>query len=143
MSCELKVVRFINTPESTIGKLYFNGTLFGYTLEDFDRELTQSTPLEDIKKIKVPAKTAIPTGTYKVIISESKRFGKDLPLLLNVPGFEGVRIHSGNKAADSEGCILVGSSFGRDVVNNSRDTMKKLMVELEACKGIDITILRK
>ena len=143
MTCNLKVVRFIFTPESTIGMLYFNGTLFGYTLEDFDRELAQDTPLDKIKNTKVYAKTAIPTGVYKVIISESKRFGKDLPLLLDVPGFAGIRIHSGNKAADSEGCILVGSSFGRDVVNNSRETMKKLMGVLEGCKDIEITILRK
>ncbi len=143
MTCEIKVVRFIFTPESTIGQLYFNGSLFGYTLEDFDRDLKQDTSLEDIKKIKVFGKTCIPTGTYKTIITESKRFGKDLPLLLDVPGFAGVRIHSGNKATDSEGCILVGSSFGRDVVNNSRETMRKLMDVLEDCKNIEVTIIKK
>ncbi len=143
MTCELKIVRFIFTPESTIGQLYFNGALFGYTLEDFDRDLSQNTSLEDIKKIKVPGKTAIPIGTYKMIISESKRFSKDLPLLLDVPGFSGVRIHSGNKASDSEGCILVGSSFGRDVVNNSRETMRKLMGVLETCKDTQVIIIKK
>lgn len=143
MTCDIKIVRFIFTPESTIGQLYFNGSLFCYTLEDFDRQLNQDTSIEEIKKIKVPTQTAIPVGTYKMIISESKRFSKDLPLLLDVPGFAGIRIHSGNKSTDSEGCILVGSSFGRNVVNNSRDTMKKLMGVLETCKISTVTIIRK
>lgn len=80
----------------TEGLMLINGKHFGYTLEDRTR-LTK----------KVPGYTSIPAGVYRVIVNKSERFNKQLPLLLMVPGFDGVRIHGGNTAHDSHGCPLV------------------------------------
>lgn len=73
---------------------------------------------------------SIPKGSYRVIINHSARFNKDLPLLLNVPGFEGIRIHTGNKVSDTEGCILVGYNRRKGMVLNSRSAMYFLMEKL-------------
>lgn len=104
----------------TIGKLFINGEYFCDTLEDTVR------PEEE----KIPGKTAIPYGTYDIILTMSPRFKRVLPLLLNVPNFEGIRIHSGNKPEDTEGCILVGFNKQKGMVLNSKDTLNKLMFEL-------------
>jgi len=98
-----------------------------YCLEDTDRNLKQDMPIEGIKAIKVPGKTAIPYGTYEVVISYSNRFKKMLPLLLNVPGFEGIRIHSGNVDADTEGCLLPGINKSIDSITESRKAMVSVM----------------
>ena len=79
---------------TTIGEMHVDGVFQCYTCEDIERE------------IKVPGKTAIPKGTYDVIINMSNRFKRKMPLLLNVPNFAGVRIHPGNTAEDTEGCIF-------------------------------------
>ena len=105
----------------TIGKLYVDGVYFCDTLED---------PVREGEKIY--GRTAIPAGKYDVLITMSPRFRKMLPLLLNVPGFEGVRIHSGNKADDTEGCILVGINDKPGWVSQSRATMTRLMTKLES-----------
>lgn len=88
----------------THGILYIDGKDECYTLEDVVREV-KNRPVE---QWKVPGATAIPSGTYTVIIDHSNRFNRMMPHILNVPGFEGVRIHSGNTATDTEGCILLG-----------------------------------
>ena len=91
----------------TVGKLSADGKFICYTLEDKVRE-------EDgisVDKWKVYAKTAIPKGTYSVSITMSNRFKTRLPLLADVPGFTGVRIHTGNSSKDTEGCILVGAGW--------------------------------
>lgn len=111
----------------TIGKLFINGTFFSNTLEDKDRGLTSSMTLEEINKKKIYGQTAIPSGTYEVKLTYSNRFhsrvwGKKyngkVPELLNVKGFGGVRIHPGNKAADTLGCILVGKNSAVSMVTN-------------------------
>lgn len=128
----------------TIGKLYIDGQYFCDTLEDKDRGLNQSTPLSQIYSKKVYGQTAIPTGIYKIIISYSNRFKKSMPLLLNVPGFAGIRIHTGNTSADTDGCILVGKNKAVGKVLESRDTYNKLFAKLtEASKKEVITITIK
>ena len=100
---ELKLVRSVFNKKSTLGKLYLNGEFFSFTCEDVVRNMNGDCS----KKIK--NETAIDAGRYEVILSFSNRFQKYLPLLLNVRCFEGIRIHGGNTAEDSEGCILVGA----------------------------------
>lgn len=128
---ELTVNRTTKTGKSTIGELLVNGTFFCYTLEDADRGLKQSDSLLSIKARKLFGITAIPAGRYEVVLSFSNRFKKVLPELKAVPGYEGVRIHPGNTAEDTEGCILVGTGKATDTISNSRAAFEKLMALLE------------
>ena len=95
----------------TIGKLYMDGKYFCDTLEDQVRDLT--------KEKKIPGKTAIPAGTYEIVVNVSPRFKRKLPRLLDVPGFDGILIHRGNTAEDTAGCILVGENRERGKIINS------------------------
>ena len=131
MKLNLDRIKF--TDNSTIGMLYVNGKFQCYTLEDRMREIEG----QHVSNWKVYGKTAIPRGTYKVIIDYSNRFKKELPRLLEVPGFEGVRIHSGNTSHDTEGCILVGTSMGEDRVNSSRIAFNGLMELLDKAYDSD------
>lgn len=128
---ELIVKRTTFTPKSTIGELWVDGQFFCYTLEDTRRGLKQSDSVEDIRRKKLPGITAIPSGRYQLILNYSNRFKKIMPLLLNVPGFEGVRIHAGNKAEDTEGCLLLGMEKAVDSVLKSRAAFQKLMSLLQ------------
>lgn len=118
---QLQLHRTDRTDTSTIGELAVDGKFQCYILEDVDRHLTSDT-LQN----KVHGKTAIPAGTYEIAVTFSTRFNKPLPLLLNVPGFEGIRIHPGNTSADTEGCLLPGTTKGPDKVLNSRIAFDKL-----------------
>ena len=102
----LTIIRRSFNRHETIGELLIDGEFFCYTLEDRDRGLDQSQTVEDIRQIKVPSHTAIPTGEYIVRMTYSPRFRTMLPELLNVKGFKGIRIHSGNHHLHTEGCIL-------------------------------------
>src|SRR5690348_8184624 len=97
---EITSIRKHFTADATISDLLIDNTFSCYILEDVDRGLTSDMSIDDIRKIKVYGKTAIPTGRYELIMSYSNRFKKFLPQLLNVPGFEGIRIHPGNKKED-------------------------------------------
>lgn len=135
--------RIAKKAKYTIGKLYINDRYFCDTLEDTDRGLTQSMTEQQIGSKKVYGETAIPTGTYRIIISYSNKFKKQMPLLLNVPGFAGIRIHSGNTEKDSLGCILVGKNKAVGKVLESRDTYSKLFSMLQEAnkkETIKITI---
>lgn len=149
---ELHLKRY-KTPNYCIGKLTIDGKWICDTIEDTDRGLKQSMSLDEIKKIKVQHKTAIPTGTYKITLDvvSPKYGGKDfyktvcngrVPRLLNVPGFDGVLIHCGNTEADSSGCIIVGKNKVKGKVVESRDTFKILYGILKEAKlrGEEITI---
>ena len=93
---------------------------------------------------KVAGKTAIPEGTYDVVVTMSPRFGMNLPLLLDVPGFEGIRIHAGNNAEyDSRGCILVGERNAPGMIINSRVTLRRIIDMMMRERKICITIKLK
>lgn len=135
--------RIAKKSKYTIGKLYIDGEYFCDTIEDTDRGLTQTMTDAQIKSKKVHGQTAIPTGTYKVIISYSNKFKRQMPLLLNVPGFLGIRIHSGNTEKDTEGCLIVGKNKVVGKVIESKDTYNKLfsiLCEANKKEAIKITI---
>ena len=120
---KIKIIRDTFSDESTIGKLYIDGEYFCETLEDKDRFL-------EAGGVKIYGKTCIPRGTYQLAITMSNRFKKELPLLLNVPQFEGIRIHAGNTAADTDGCILLGRTRRNNFVENSRDAVNEFIEKL-------------
>ena len=129
----------------TIGRMEINGKYFCDTLEDTDRGLRESMTEAEIAALKVKGATAIPTGTYRIDMqTRSPRFGRVLPRLVSVKGFAGVLIHSGNTAADTEGCILVGENRERGKVLNSRATLESLLVFVRAAQAegeeIELTI---
>ena len=137
----------------TIGRLFINGVLFCNTLEDTDRGLKQTDSLASIKSRKVYGETAIPTGTYKVDMDtvspkySAVKWYKDLckgkmPRLKNVPGFEGILIHTGTSALDTLGCILVGKNTIVGKLTQSKDTFAKLYKQMKAAhdKKEEITI---
>lgn len=142
MNIQLK--RIAKKETYTIGKLYIDGVYFCDTIEDKDRDLNQTMSINDIKKKKVYGETAIPTGTYKLVIDYSNRFKKNMAHILNVPGYEGIRIHTGNSAKDSLGCIIVGKNKVVGKVVESRNTYNQLFPILQKAfkEGeIKITIL--
>ena len=136
---KIEVKRVAKKSTYTIGRMYIEGKYFCDTLEDKDRLLTQNTPLSTIMSVKMPGSTAIPTGTYKVIVNMSPKFKRNLPRLIDVPGFEGILIHRGNTDKDSAGCILVGENKVVGKVINSTIYEKKLVNILQNTKE-DITI---
>lgn len=142
---EIILNRIAKKDSYTIGKLYIDGKYICDTCEDKDRELTDSMTVEEIKSKKVYGQTAIPTGTYTVSYTMSNRFKKMMPLINDVKGFEGIRIHSGNTAADSLGCILLGENKAVGKVLNSRATCAKVypLIEAASKKGERITIAIK
>lgn len=132
----LKLKRIAKRDTYTIGRLYIDGVYFCDTLEDADRGLSSDMPLEVIQRRKVYGETAIPVGAYDVLLTYSPKFaGKKwakpyngrLPLLNKVPGYSGVRIHPGNTAKDTLGCILVGRNMVVGEVRNSQAVFEKLM----------------
>lgn len=129
---EIKLNRKYKTDISTIGEISVNGKFTCFCVEDIERD------------IKVAGKTAIPKGKYKIIITMSNRFKKPLPLLLDVPNYEGVRIHSGNTALDTEGCILPGLTRSVDFVGKSREAcailFKLIKTALDKKEEVYITI---
>lgn len=145
MSLEFRVLREELTDVSTVGRLFMrNGpddpwTWICYTLEDAVREV-QGQP---VAAWKARGRTTIPYGSYGLVVTMSVRFGKPLPLLVDVPGFAGVRIHGGNTAADTEGCILVAHSHpARDVIRGNA-TPEVLAILGTAGNRATITIERK
>jgi hypothetical protein len=126
----LTIRRTVLTPPSSIGELYVDGVFECYTLEDTVQE----------EGIKINGDTAIPAGTYQVIIDFSNRFQRLMPHILKVTGFEGVRIHSGNTAANTEGCILLGQEKGANTVLFSRPAFNAFFPKLQAAGTATLTI---
>ena len=122
---EIVVKRQPSANGCTIGTMSIDGAFQCYTLEDVVRPAGE----------KVYGQTAIPAGRYRVQLTMSNRFKTVLPLLESVPNFEGVRIHPGNTAADTDGCILVGESKTSNSIGASRVAFDKLFAKLQAHKG--------
>lgn len=148
---EIKLLRKYKKEKYTVGKLYIDGTYFCDTIEDRDRGLRQTAAYAANKRRKVYGETAIPTGRYQVMLGiHSPKFSRKAaydfcggmpPMIVNVPCFEGVRIHAGNTARDSLGCILVGRNREVGKVLDSMATLKALYARLKAAEGpIFITI---
>ena len=129
---ELDVKRIYKAEDYTIGELSINGAFFCHTLEDKVRILNS---FED----KVYGETAIPVGRYKVIISYSNHFKKEMPEIVNVEFFKGVRIHAGNTKEDTEGCLLVGEckNVKEGFIYNSKNTYKKLFQILQEAVNLN------
>ena len=124
----------------TIGRLYVDGNYFCDTLEDTVRDLNKNGKFDNGEK-KVYAKTAIPYGTYEIKWTYSPRFKKYTPQIMNVPSFEGIRIHSGNTSADTEGCLILGENKQVGKVLNSRATINKFYTIIKkACSKGKVTI---
>ena len=131
---KLILTRHARHADYTIGRLEDeNGMKISDTLEPTWRDYKGG-------EMKIPKKSAIPEGSYRVVVTKSQRFQKYLPLLVGVPGFEGVRIHAGNTSRDTEGCILVGQNLQVGKVLWSRITLSKLMKIIENEKEIYLTI---
>lgn len=135
---KLELERDLFTSKSTTGQLWMDGVDLCFTLEDPMRERA-GVP---VKEWKVLGDTAIPKGVYNIVITYSNRFKRDLPLLEDVEGFTGIRIHPGNTSVDTEGCILVGRTRGENFVGESRVAFNALfeMIEKALEQGDKITI---
>ena len=131
---ELQLKREIFTEQSTIGTLTIDGVFECYILEDKDRNLTDLMPLEKIAGTKVYGKTCIPYGRYEVDWTMSARFKKMMPILLNVKGYSGIRIHAGNTEIDSLGCLLCGRLKINDRISESTLATNRLYKKIEAAK---------
>lgn len=137
----LKLLRARKLPTRTIGQLYIDDEFFCFTLEDVVREV-EGQPVE---KWKVFGETAIPVGRYKVSLETSPRFGPDTITLNGVRGFSGVRMHSGNTEADTEGCLIVGYKLSKDAIiqpGTTRPALRDLKEQIKKASGpIFISIL--
>ena len=138
---EIKVIRNILTSEYTVGHLYIDDEYICDTIEDRCRKIEK-------KEDKIYGVTAIPCGRYPVVLDYSKKYSKLMPHILDVPYFEGIRIHSGNSDEDSLGCLIVGEyvpGVAGGWVANSRIAYSKVFDKLKQAsdKGerIFITIL--
>lgn len=128
----LRLERTEMHPAYTVGRLYVDGDAECWVMEDTVRE----------PGAKVPGATAIPFGTYKVILDHSTRFNRIMPHIMDVPNFAGVRIHAGNTVADTSGCLLVGQARVGATILHSREAYRALLKKLERAKefGEDITL---
>lgn len=137
---KLALKRIALRPTYTIGKLYIDDAYFCDTLEDTVRDTNKSGKFDNGEQ-KIKGKTAIPYGTYEIKWTYSPRFKKYTPQLMNVPSFEGIRVHAGNTSADTEGCLILGENKQVGKVLNSRATINKFYpIIKEACSNGKVTI---
>lgn len=136
----LLLTRVFFLEDRTIGRLFIDDLYFCDTLEDKNRDINHNGKFDN-KESKVYGETCIPFGEYKVEVTYSPKFKRELPILLDVPNFEGIRIHRGNYPKDTLGCILVGELDINNNVINSTKTEKKLINILKKEKDIIIEIV--
>lgn len=137
---KLTLKRIALRPTYTIGKLYIDNVYFCDTIEDTVRDTNKSGKFDNGEQ-KIKGKTAIPYGTYEIKWTYSPRFKKYTPQLMNVPSFEGIRVHAGNTSADTEGCLILGENKQVGKVLNSRATINKFYpIIKEACSNGKVTI---
>lgn len=130
---ELLLERKYLKEEYTVGNLYINGVFFCNILEDKVRDLNKNGTF-DCGEFKIKGHTAIPYGTYEIKVTYSPKFKRELPLLLNVPFFEGIRMHKGNLPSDTEGCLIPGENKKKGMVINSTKyevELTKLLKEVQ------------
>ena len=127
----LRLIREPTRDGTTFGVLFVDGHFQCFTLEDAVRDVLG----QPVAAWKVPGQTAIPAGRYRVIVTPSARFQRPLPLLLDVPGFSGVRIHPGNTIEDTEGCLLVGMDRRVGRVLRSRAAFEALFPQIAQASG--------
>ena len=132
---ELFLKREIFTDVSTIGVLSINGQFECYILEDKDRGLNSTMSLSEIEKLKVYGKTCIPYGRYEIDWTLSNRFKVYMPILLKVPGYEGIRIHKGNTEIDSLGCLLPGRKKANNMISESTFATNQLYNKIQTAKS--------
>lgn len=139
---EIQLNRKYRKSNYCIGKLYINGKYFSDCLEDTDMGLQDSMSLSEIQKLKIKNETCIPYGKYTVTITYSPRFKRNLPLIENVKGFDGIRIHEGNTQNDTSGCLILGFNKIKGKVINSKDTVSKFIFLLQNAlnKGEKVTL---
>ena len=139
MKLELK--RIALKPNYTIGKLFINGAYYCDTIEDKVIDLNKNGKFDD-GLTKVMHQTAIPYGTFKVVVNHSPKFNRELPRLLDVPYFEGILIHNGSDQNSSSGCIIVGENKTVGKVTNSTFYMNNLTARIKDAqnKGETTTI---
>ena len=130
----LTLKRLNLTPNYTEGELYVNGVYFCKTLEDTNRDLNKNGQFDNNEK-KVYGETCIPYGKYKVILSYSPKFKRELPEILEVPDFQGIRIHRGNKISDTLGCVLCGEKVKNGYLSNSTPYEIKLVELFKQAKS--------
>lgn len=117
---ETQIYRYPSTNKTTLGEWWMDDNFFCYTLEDVVREK------------KIPKITAIPAGRYEIKITKSPKFKQDMPILLNVPGYEGIRVHWGSNSSNTDGCIIVGDETTEDEkILNSKQTYKLFFSKLK------------
>ena len=130
----LTLKRLNLTPNYTEGELYVNGVYFCKTLEDTNRDLNKNGQFDNNEK-KIYGETCIPYGKYKVILSYSPKFKRELPEILEVPDFQGIRIHRGNKISDTLGCVLCGEKVKNGYLSNSTPYEIKLVELFKQAKS--------
>ena len=134
---KLEVKRFEYGTNYTIGHFYIDGVYQCFTLEDKVREVEG----QPVSQWKIANQTAIPRGTYKVVNDFSPHFNGIRPHILDVPGYEGVRIHSGNTDKDTEGCILLGKDWaGTDFIGSSSVAFLQVFDQIKDATDMTITI---
>lgn len=125
---EVRIERFLFDKKYTMSRMYVDDEFFSFGLEPYDASINIDTPIDTILELKAKyGKIAIPLGTYNLIYNWSNKYKKKLPLVLDTPGFAGVRFHSGNTVDDTKACLLLGKFYKNGWLYESRNTVDKFI----------------